>query len=203
MSGSDDLPVVEGQRNTAKKGCVARGDDWSDGTKWTMGIVSAVLVTAVIGLAGRLLLESGGVPEQRVSFAARSDDIFAIQAEFQGSAEVLGSQMLVEVKHAEISYIRRGQSYDGPRMLVDLRVLLVEHTEEGWNTIRQSALHEVGHELQPNDTISLDPFEMTMSVKGLESLSNSWLVFALNETLPGDATVGSSYAHTRGILFAD
>ena len=177
--------------------------DWSDGTKWIMGIASALVVAAVLGLVGYTMNGPPGAPSQRVSFVARSDPAFGIQSEFEGSAKVNAGRVTVEVTHAKIAYPRRSEGYNGPRRIVDLRVSLAKPSDESWEPVRRSSLLKIDRGVVTGDEFLLDPFELTMSIQDLQSLSGFWLVFDISSSVPGDSEQGYSHAHSRVDLFSD
>lgn len=176
---------------------------WSDRTKWTMGIASALIVAAVIAFVGWLFQDAPGVPAQAVPFVATASHDFAIQSEIRGTARARGNELSVEVDRVSISYRPRGHGYEGPRTIVDLRASLVESHEGSWRAVRQSSPHRIGREIQPDGEIDLGPLSFTISLRGIESISRTWLVFDINEALPGQAPRGSSHAHTQAGLFSD
>lgn len=176
---------------------------WSDRTKWAMSIASALIVAAVVALAGRLFHQPTGIPPQDVSFVASTPPEFAIQSEFRGTAKVADDGLLVEVKRARISYRRSDGGYDGPRTITDLRASLVEPYEGSWRPIRQSARYPIGREVRPGDEIELDGFSVTISLQGLDSISHHSLLFDVNETIQEESGAGSSHAHALPGLFSD
>lgn len=177
--------------------------NWSDPMKWAMGIASALIVATVVALVGLLFRDATGVPPQSVPFVASSTEAFAIQSEFVGTAKARGDELSVEVDRAKISYRRRNHGFDGPRTIVDVRASLVEPHDGSWRPVRQSALHQIGREISPDGEIDLGPFRVTISLKGLASISHTCIVFDISETAPGQPTGGLSHAHTRTELFAD
>jgi hypothetical protein len=174
---------------------------WSDAKKWTMGIVSALLVASVLGLVGYLSRKPVGVRDQDVSFTASTGTRFAIQSAFAGSAEVRGSELSVKVEHADISYVHAAPGGTGPRHVLELRVSLVE--AHNGKPVRQSGVRKVDRELEVGQTVSMEPFVLGMSVAGLPSLSSLRLEFYVYEAIPGVAEPGLSVAPSRTGLFSD
>lgn len=176
--------------------------EWSDGKKWFMGILSALIIAALIACAKYLFSGDAGLPEHEVSFSASSNQ-FAISSSFDGTASVDDDRIVVVVDRAALSYVAAAGRYGGPRRLEDIRVSLAKAAADGsWEPIRRSEPHEVGRPIAAGDTMALDPFTATIDVRGLDSLAGYWLVFDIAETIPSRlADVGLSHAHTRRDLF--
>lgn len=176
--------------------------DWSDGKKWFMGILSALIIAALIGLSKFVMSGDPGMPDQRVAFSASSAPApFAVKSNFEGTAVVSGNLITVEVTDAILSYpVAIGGSES--RFIDDIRVSLVEHAEGAWRPVRRSNRVEVNRLLGAGEVIQLEPFSITIPVEGLESLVGYWLVFDIAERTSKDTTsIGLSHAHTRGDLF--
>lgn len=175
---------------------------WSDGKKWFMGILSALIIASLIGLANLIIPGESGLPEQQVSFLASSEAPFAVQSSFQGTAKVSGEQMNIAVEEATITY-SNDRVRSGSRYIEDVRVSLVEAAgESSWRPLRRSDRHEIGRSIASGEAIALDPFRVNIDIQGLESLAGYWLVFDVAERLPSErSTTGSSHSHTRSDLF--
>jgi len=176
--------------------------DWSDGKKWLMGILSALIIAALIGLAKFWLSGDTGVPDQRVAFSASSEPApFAVKSTFEGTAVVSGTLITVEVTDATLSYPNAIGGSES-RLIEDIRVSLAEAAEGAWRPVRRSNRVEVARSLDVGEVIQLEPFITMIAVEGLQSLAGYWLVFDIAERSSADpASTGLSHAHTRGDLF--
>lgn len=175
--------------------------EWSDGKKWLMGILSALIITALVGLGKFLFSREDGLPEQRVPFSASSDAAFAIQSTFEGTAVVSGHEVVVDVAKGYLSYPK---SIGAPeaRHIDDIRVSLAEASEGSWRTLRRSERHEIDQNIALGEVIPLLPFRVTIDTHGLESLAGHWIVFDIAEQVPENPeTIGLSHSHTRNDLF--
>lgn len=178
--------------------------NWSDGKKWGMGIASALIIAAITFFVAYITSGNTGPPPQEIAFSATNEQgPYAIKSTFEGTASVRGGQLHIRIDRAQLTYPTPAQGYDGPRRIVDIRISLVEHQPEGWIPIRRSSLITVQRKILAGDSITLDPFEETISIHGLTTISGNWLVFDINESIPGETEMGSSHVQTKADLFAD
>lgn len=178
--------------------------NWSDGKKWAMGILSALIVASIVGLVGWIAGSGSGLPAQEIPFIASSENgQFAIKSKFEGVIYVEDQELTAKINTAVISYSDASPDRS-PRMILDVRLGLVKWQSDSWDFARRSERIDLGLKLEVGEQVKLDPFTMEMSLAGLESLSSYWLVFSIAEARPANpVSPGFSYAHTRRDLFSD
>jgi hypothetical protein len=150
---------------------------WSDGKKWAMGIISALIISVIVGSVNWLIKEQEAIPRQEVSFVASSEDTpFAIKSRFEGIAIAEGLELRIKVNNAIISY-PRSIGGSNSRSIEDIRVTLAEPREGSWDLVRSSNRLDLDLELEAGNREEIEPFELVIPLQGLDTISGYWLVF--------------------------
>lgn len=175
--------------------------NWSDGKKWIMGIIAALMITAMLSAVRLLFSTENNFQRQEVVIFAQSPPEFAIQSLFQGTAFISGNEIRIELDKAVISYPKAIGDLQS-RYIESVRVLLANIDDRSWNSLASSSRMDISRDLYVGTYENLGMITMRIHLKGTESLSGSWLVFEIEEgLLTSDYGQGSSYAHTRPNLF--
>lgn len=178
-------------------------NDWSDGKKWAMGIVAALLIAAIVGTVKWLIPGDGGFPRQEVPFVAQSIPDFAVQSSFQGTAVVADHQIAVKLVEGTLSYPKPIGGLPS-RFIDSFRVSLVkmEGGDGQWAPVASASWLQIARPLDSGAEQHLSPVTMNIFLGDLTSLAGAWLVFEIVEGRPTDpGGQGTSYAHTRPNLF--
>lgn len=135
------------------------------------------------------------------SSESESNNDFAFVGTLIGSYTV--DELLIELNINKAIFRLRDISKYGTRTLDNFKVALAEYTDTkgSWKIVRRSEKYDINSSLRPNDAKYIENIVFHIPTGGINSLKNRWLVFEIEESIPGRG-VGTAYIHIRNGLLA-